>query len=95
MGVAVAVEQLPGGDLVERGVADLAHGRPTVEAALVSMAATRLRALGFDVPAFNAPQPAGHALYERLERRDPDTAYSQYKALTRRLASFLHAATPS
>jgi len=33
---------LPGGDLVERGLADLAEGRETAESLLVSIGAPRL-----------------------------------------------------
>ena len=41
---------LPGAELVEAGLADLVAGTETDEALLVSIAAPRLRALGFDVP---------------------------------------------
>jgi hypothetical protein len=77
---------LPGGDLVARGLEDLASASETVEALLVSIADSRLRDAGIPVV---APLPdAEHRLYERLAREDPDSAHSRYNALLRRLTSF-------
>ena len=42
--------ELPGGELIEAGLADLSNRRETVESLLVSMAAARLRVLGLTVP---------------------------------------------
>jgi hypothetical protein len=42
---------LPGAELIAAGLADLGTQAETDEALLVSMAASRLRALGFDAPA--------------------------------------------
>jgi hypothetical protein len=82
----VDFERLPGGDLVARGLEDLARSRETEEALLVSIAAPRLRSLGLPVA---APLPdAEHRLYERLAEEDPDSAHSRYNALLRRLTSF-------
>ena len=41
---------LPGGDLIERGLADLASGRETTESLLVSIGAPRLRTGGIVLP---------------------------------------------
>jgi hypothetical protein len=82
----VDLSRLPGGDLVEQGLRDLAGGSETVEALLVSLAAPRLRVLGVPVAA-PLPDPE-HRLYERLAREDPDSAHSRYNALLRRLTSF-------
>lgn len=79
-------EQLPGGDLVAKGLQDLAGSSETVEALLVSIAAPRLRDLGVTVRAPLADPE--HRLYERLAREDPDSAHSRYNALLRRLTSF-------
>lgn len=80
---------LPGGDLVAKGLDDLASARETVEALLVSIAATRLRSVGLNVP---GPIPdAEHRLYDRLAREDPDSAHSRYNALLGRLTSFENA----
>ena len=80
------LSHLPGGDLVAKGLQDIARSSETVEALLVSIAAPRLRDLGIPVatPLFDAE----HRLYERLAREDPDAAHSRYSALLRRLTSF-------
>jgi len=82
----VEFSHLPGGDLVAKGLADLAGSRATIEALLVSIATPRLRDLGVAVCApLSDPEPR---LYERLAREDPDSAHSRYNALLRRLTSF-------
>jgi hypothetical protein len=82
----VELDHYPGGDLVAKGLEDLASSRETVEALLVSVAASRLRALGLPV---KSPLPdAEHRLYEHLAREDSDSAHSRYNALLRRLTSF-------
>ena len=82
---------LPGGDLVEEGIADLARGVETIPALLVSIGAPRLRRIGLPVPEPAIPSPE-HRLYERLAETDPDSAHSRYNALVRRLVSFENAA---
>lgn len=82
--------QLPGEDLVRRGLDDLARGIESEAALLVSIGAPRLRSLGLDVP---SPLPsAEHRLYELLQNDDDDAAHSRYNALIRRLVSFERAA---
>jgi hypothetical protein len=81
---------LPGADLVDRGVRDLAAGRRSVEALLVSRATVRLRSCG--VPVGEPLSDADHELYQLLAERDKSGAHSAYNALTRRLVSFMHAA---
>jgi len=81
---------LPGADLIEAGLTDLGTGTETDESLLVSMAAPRLRALGFDVPAPLAD--AELRLYRRLAARHGDAAHTRYNALVRRLVSFQRAA---
>lgn len=80
------LEYLPGGDLVAKGLQDLADSSVSVEALLVSIAAPRLRSLGV-LGAAPLPDPE-HRLYERLARDDPDSAHSRYNALLRRLTAF-------
>jgi len=82
----VELSHLPGGDLVAKGLRDLAASTETEEALLVSIAAHRLRGRGLPVGA-PLPEPE-HRLYERLAREDPDSAHSRYNALLRRIASF-------
>ncbi len=78
---------LPGGDLVQEGLADLASGVESVAALLVSIGAPRLRRIGLPIPAQVFPSPE-HRLYEFLAQSDPDSAHSRYNALIRRLVSF-------
>jgi len=80
------LSHLPGGDLVAKGLLDLASSSDTVEALLVSIADPRLRALGVAVAApLSDPE---HRLFLRLAREDTDSAHSRYNALLRRLTSF-------
>jgi hypothetical protein len=81
---------LPGEDLVERGLADLARGEETVESLLVSLAAPRLRRLGLPV-GDPFPEPE-ERLYLLLVRESGADAHSRYNALVRRLVSFERAA---
>ena len=83
-------EPLPGGDLVRRGLADLAAGRESAESLLVEIGRPRLERLGFafaTAPAAGGELPE-HRLYRRLAASDPRRAHSRYNALVRRLASF-------
>jgi len=82
----VEIRHLPGGDLVAKGLEDLAGGRESEEALLVSIAAARLRSAGIPV-ARSLPDPE-HRLYERLAQVDSDSAHSRYNGLLRRLTSF-------
>ena len=83
-------EALPGADLVGRGVDDLAAGRRSIEAFLVSRATTRLRSCG--VPVDDPLPDADRELYVLLGAREGTGAHASYNALTRRLVSFMHAA---
>jgi hypothetical protein len=78
---------LPGQDLVERGIGDLEGGVESVEALLVSIGAPRLRRAGLKVPSAAIDSPE-HRLYELLARESPDSAHSRYNALIRRLVSY-------
>jgi hypothetical protein len=82
----VSIEGLPGADLVEAGLADLARGLDTIPALLVAIGAPRLRTLGFEIPASPARPEA--RLYARLHDENPDAAHARYNALIRRLVSF-------
>jgi hypothetical protein len=77
---------VPGAELVVPGLRDLGEGRETTEALLVAIGATRLRALGFQVPP-GRPHPE-HRLYDHLAQREGLHAHSAYNALIRRLVSF-------
>ena len=80
------LEALPGGDLVQEGLADLGRGVPSVAALLVSVGAPRLRRLGFMIPRVELDPE--HRLYALLQRDAADAAHSRYNALIRRLVSF-------
>lgn len=84
-------EALPGSELVEQGLHDLAARTETPESLLVSMAASRLRATGIDVPPVEG-LAAGHRLYALLAAENGDDAHRRYNALIGRLASFARAA---
>jgi len=86
----MSLRALPGGDLVEAGLADLAAGVESVAALLVSIGSPRLRRAGFEVPV--AIPDAEHRLYHKLAEEDQDSAHSRYNALIRRLVSFERAA---
>ncbi len=83
------LENLPGGDLIQRGIADYASGRVTPESCLLAVGWGRLKRGGLEMPARAAerfPQPELQ-LYELLCAETGD-AYSRYNALLRRLISF-------
>ena len=79
-------QDLPGVDLVEQGVKDLARGEETVPALLVSIGAYRMRLAGLDVP--EGIEDSEHRLYRMLGRKHGNAAPSQYNALIRRMVSF-------
>jgi hypothetical protein len=86
----MSTTELPGAELIEKGLMDLAHGSETVESLLVSIGAPRLRTLGYAVPAlFEHPELR---LYQLLAQQHGDGAHSQYNALVRRMVSFQRAA---
>lgn len=80
----------PGEELIEQGMRELAQGRETIPALLVSIGAPRLRRLGLPIEnPFLLPE---HRLYDKLRISNPDASHSQYNALIRRLVSFERAA---
>lgn len=81
---------LPGQDLIDAGLQDLAQRVESVSSLLVSIGAPRLTRVGLMVEA-PIPSPE-HRLYERLRADDPDAAHSRFNALIRRLVSFERAA---
>jgi hypothetical protein len=85
------LDALPGGDLVQEGIADLVRGIESIPALLVSIGAFRLRRIGLPIPDAVIGSPE-HRLYEKLAESDSDSAHSRYNALVRRLVSFENAA---
>jgi hypothetical protein len=80
--------RLPGEELVEQGLADLARGEVTDAGLLVLVAGPRLRRLGVAVPERQSERPFEHQLYERIEDRMGPAAHSYYNGLIRRMASY-------
>jgi hypothetical protein len=85
-GMDPRLEALPGGDLVQAGIDDLARGAESIPALLVSIGADRLRRAGLALPEPVAESPE-RRLYDRLAADDSDSAHSRYNALIRRLIS--------
>ena len=81
--------QLPGEELVRRGLADLQAGHRTVPAYLVQVARARLSRAGL-ICAAEGNTDAELQLY-RLLREEGGDAYSRYNALMRELVSFENA----
>ena len=80
---------LPGGDLVDRGLADLADGRISVESLLVSLASPRLRREGVPIGAVESDPET--RLYSMLTRSEGDLAHARYGAYLRQIVSFADA----
>jgi hypothetical protein len=83
---AMGTERLPGADIIEAGLSDLAAGIESEQALLVAIGAPRLRQLGVEVPA--TPPDPEHRLYRLLASVDADAAHGRYNALLRRLVSY-------
>lgn len=80
------MHDLPGGELIGKGLADLARNEETVESLLVSIGSPRLRSLGVTLgPVFDNPE---HRLYALLGQEHGDNAHGQYNALVRLLVSY-------
>ncbi len=84
-------ERLPGWDLVQQGLADLAAGRETAPALVVLIGEPRLRSIGLSIPEVPVSDP-DHRLFALLAREDADSAHGRYNALIRELVSFERAA---
>ena len=81
-----SIADLPGAEIVERGIADLELGIESVESLLVSIGAPRLSRLGIRIRSpIASPE---HRLYAPLEAAEGDGDHSRYNALVRRLVSF-------
>jgi hypothetical protein len=85
--MAAPLLDLPGGDLVDVGLKDLAAGRESVDALLVASFSTRLRRLGLPVPQHTIEDPEMR-LYRLLEQSLGNGAHARYNALIRRVLSF-------
>ena len=83
------LSQLPGADLLESGLKDLATGTQSISALLIAIGAPRLRRLGISLPPpGQLPAHPEHALYRLLVQQRARGVHSRYNALIRRLVSF-------
>lgn len=80
---------LPGGDIVDAGLADLADQKTTAESLLVSLAAPRLRREG--VPLGETHPDPEDRLYALLSQTEGDLAHARYNAYLRQAVSFADA----
>ena len=87
--VSFASLGLPGGELIDAGLGDLAAGVTSVESLLVSLAAARLRREGVPVGAVE-PDPE-QRLYDLLARSEGELAHARYNALRSQVVSFANA----
>ena len=84
-----SLNEYPGGEIVEKGLEDLAHGIHSEEALLLLAAGPRLRVLGLEIrDPGGIERPFEHRLFELLEERLDRGAHSAYNALIGRLVSF-------
>lgn len=81
---------LPGGKIIDAGLAALAAEQETTESLLVCLAASRLQREGIPLPR-NLWPDADRRLYRLLERTDEDLAHARYLAYLRQAASFADA----
>ncbi|OYW74765.1 MAG: hypothetical protein B7Z37_16355 [Verrucomicrobia bacterium 12-59-8] len=87
--IMIALDQLPGGELIIRGLADYAEGRLALESCLLAVGWNRLQRGGLPRPTRSPvrfPEPEMQ-LYSILRSEQGD-AFSRYNALLRRLISF-------
>jgi hypothetical protein len=89
-GLVLARPALPGIDVIESGMRDLAEQRSSIQALQVSIAAPRLRLLGLRLPE-PLPDPE-ERLFAQLAATHGNGAHSRYNAMIRRLVSFARVA---
>ena len=88
--------ELPGQEIIDQGLEDLAQGKlDTPEVMLLSIARSKLIYLGVALPLERLSQidEPELTLYQLMRERYPSNPFSQYKALRRRLAKLEHALT--
>lgn len=80
---------LPGGDIVDTGLADLADGTVSPASLAVSLAAPRLRREGVPVASVHADPE--DRLYDLLSATEGELAHARYAAYLEQMASFADA----
>ena len=81
---------LPGGQVIDAGLAALAADEESIESLLVSLAAPRLKREGVPLP-HNLFADADVRLYRLLERTDGVLAHARFLAYLRQVVSFANA----
>lgn len=81
---------LPGGELIDEGLADAAAEAETVPSLVVAVAAPRLRREGVPVPKLEWPDPELRC-YRMLEEQHGELAHARYLALLEEARSFADA----
>jgi hypothetical protein len=82
------LNELPGSELILRGLEDLDRGRNnTIGSLLISIASIRLTEAGLDIPQVSLASEPELALYAYLQH-DREDAYPYYNALLNSLNSF-------
>ena len=81
---------LPGGEIIDAGIAALAADQETLESLLVSLAAPRLKREGVPVPA-RVFADADTRLFRLLEQTSGGLAHARYLAYLRQITSFADA----
>jgi hypothetical protein len=80
---------LPGADLIQQGLADVAARRETIAGLLVQIGSPRLARCGIIVAVSAADAlDSDRKLYRMLASQHGNEAHSRYNALIRQLASF-------
>jgi hypothetical protein len=82
--------RLPGGEIIDRGIADALAGIDSPEALLLAVAAPRLRREGVSLPRSLADDPESR-LYRALSEASPGLAHARYLAYLRQATSFADA----
>jgi hypothetical protein len=82
---------LPGGDIVDTGLAQLAVGAIGPESLVVSLAAPRLRREGVPIPGGSVHPEPEDRLYDLLSAAAGDLAHARYAAWLEQIASFADA----
>jgi hypothetical protein len=82
---------LPGAELIQQGMEELAAGTESIPAMLVAIGAHRIKERLPELGTDSLPHRPERILYRLLRDEHPREAYSQYNAYLRRLSRFCRA----
>ncbi|MDA0321613.1 MAG: hypothetical protein O2923_02695 [Verrucomicrobia bacterium] len=91
MALNASWDDLPGADLIQQGIEDLAAGAESIPAMMVAIGAHRIKERLPELRTDNLPHRPERILYRMLRDEHPREAYSQYNAYLRRLSRFCRA----